>query len=250
MFRLETSNVGFLTKIVDAVSTILDEAVFHATDRGLKLLSMDPSHLAMIDLQIPGDAFEGYACDETTSICVNVQDLMKFLRRAGGEKLVISLDKEKGKLFLEFSTGEYKRVFTLFTLEEREEKTPISRMMFDARVKLPSYRFLSAVDDAKLVSEYVKFEANGEGIAIRAEGDTMSTATTIGKAELEELEVKKESKATYSATYLRDITKAGTSASASEGFTVIEFSTDKPIRLDFNLGNGKLTYYLAPCIGV
>lgn len=247
MFRVEVSDVSFITKIVEAVATILDEATFHVTSKGIKLLSMDPSHLAMIDLDIPGEAFSSYVCDEAISICVNVQDLLKFIKRAGGESLVILLDEERRRLNLEFSIGEYKRVFTITTLEEREEKTPIPRMTFDAHIGLSSLRLHEAVRDAKLVSEYVKFEAGSDRLIIRAEGDTMSTATTLGQAELEELDVRREAKATYSVAYLSDMVRAGKEASDS---VVIEFSTDKPIKLDFRPYTGKLVYYLAPCIGV
>lgn len=238
--------MNYLVRIIECISTILDEATFNATEKGLKVLSMDPSHLAMIDLKISGEVFDRYSCEGALSISVNVQDLLKFMRR-GGEKLAISLDEEKKRLDLEFSIGEYKRSFTLSTLEEREEKTPIPRMSFDAVVKMPSSKLMEAIGDAKLVSEYVRFEADESGLAIRAEGDTMSTASVIGRTELQELNVEKKSKATYSVAYLGDIVRAGRNTSDN---VRMEFSTDKPIMLDFEIPSGKLVYYLAPCIGV
>lgn len=239
--------MGFLTRIIEAIAAILDEAAFQVSEKGMNLLSMDPSHLAMIDLDLPSEIFDKYLCDEALSICVNVQDLLKFLKRSGGERLSLSLDEKEKKLNLEFSMGEYRRRFTLSTLEEREEKTPIPRMTFDARVRMSSLKLFQAVKDAKLVSEYIRFETGEEGLTVRAEGDTMSTSTALGKAELEDLDVKKPSKATYSVAYLGDIVRAG--AETSDSLTM-EFSTDKPIKLDFELAAGRLVYYLAPCIGV
>jgi len=38
--------------------------------------------------------------------------------------------------------------------------------------------------------------------------------------------------------------------SASSEVATLELSTDMPIKMDFELPQGRLIYYLAPCIGV
>jgi proliferating cell nuclear antigen len=59
-----------------------------------------------------------------------------------------------------------------------------------------------------------------------------------------EFNVKTEIKALYGVSFLQDIIRAGTSTSK---VVTVEFSTDKPVKLDFELPlKGKLTYYLAP----
>jgi len=52
--------------------------------------------------------------------------------------------------------------------------------------------------------------------------------------------------ATYTLSYLRDMVNA---ARVSGEVVTLELDTDMPIRLDFELSQGKLVYYLAPCIG-
>ena len=68
-----------------------------------------------------------------------------------------------------------------------------------------------------------------------------------GSDDLLELSVEESSKATFTLSYLQDIANA---AGANSEVCVLELSTDMPVKLDFELLQGKLVYYLAPCIGV
>jgi proliferating cell nuclear antigen len=67
-----------------------------------------------------------------------------------------------------------------------------------------------------------------------------------GSDALLDLEVKENSKATFSLSYLSEIIKA---ASATSDIATLEFSSDMPVRIDFQqVKEGKLTFYLAPRI--
>src|SRR4030067_477946 len=62
------------------------------------------------------------------------------------------------------------------------------------------------------------------------------------------LEATEPSKATFSLSYLSEIIKT---AAATSDIATLEFSTDMPIRIDFQQPKeGKLTFYLAPSIEV
>jgi proliferating cell nuclear antigen len=67
-----------------------------------------------------------------------------------------------------------------------------------------------------------------------------------GSDTLLDLEAKEPSKATFSLSYLSEIVKA---ASATSDIATLEFSSDMPMKLDFQQAKeGKLTFYLAPRI--
>jgi proliferating cell nuclear antigen len=85
---------------------------------------------------------------------------------------------------------------------------------------------------------------------MRATGDLMGATVELkkGSDSLLDLEAKEPSKATFSLSYLSEIIK--TSAATSD-IATLEFSTDMPIRIDFQQPKeGKLTFYLAPRIEV
>jgi DNA polymerase III sliding clamp (beta) subunit (PCNA family) len=65
--------------------------------------------------------------------------------------------------------------------------------------------------------------------------------------ELLELKAEEESNANFTLSYLNDIVNA---VQASSEVATLELSTDMPIKMDFELPQGRLIYYLAPMIGV
>jgi DNA polymerase III sliding clamp (beta) subunit (PCNA family) len=52
--------------------------------------------------------------------------------------------------------------------------------------------------------------------------------------------------ATFTLSYLKEIVDA---AVVSSEVATLEFSADMPLRMEFELPQGKLVYYVAPCIG-
>ena len=104
------------------------------------------------------------------------------------------------------------------------------------------------IDDASIVSDHVRFEATAESLLMKGDGIMGSVSVEMGRESesVLSLEISETSKAMFSLNYLSDIVKA---ASAVSEVATIEFSTDMPIRLDFEMQQeGKLQYYLAPRI--
>jgi DNA polymerase III sliding clamp (beta) subunit (PCNA family) len=103
--------------------------------------------------------------------------------------------------------------------------------------------------DASLVSEHVKLEISGDVFKISATGDMGSALSEWEKAsdELLELKAEEDSNANFTLSYLNDIVNA---VQASSEVATLELSTDMPIKMDFELPQGRLIYYLAPMIGV
>jgi len=87
-------------------------------------------------------------------------------------------------------------------------------------------------------------------MVMNAAGDIMGATIEFkaGDDVLLEMSAKEASKATFSLSYLSEIVKAAVPTSE---IVVIEFSTDMPIKLDFQQEKeGKLKFYLAPRIEV
>ncbi len=211
---------------------------------------MDPSRVAMVDFELPKTIFDEYECTEATKMCINVSEMLKLLRRAGtDESIELSLDEKTGRLKL-IIRGDYVRTFNMPTLEATEEEAPTPKVTFKIRAKTATQGLRQAIEDASLVSDHVRIEANEEKITLDATGDLMGATIELKKESdaLLNLETEELSKATFSLSYLSEIVKA---ASATSEVAIIEFATDMPIRLDFQqTQGGKLTYYLAPRIEV
>jgi proliferating cell nuclear antigen len=248
MFKLKVADVKLLRDMITSISILVDEATFKLDSEGMKLRAMDPSRVAMVDFEWPKTVFEEYQCDTPTKICINITELLKLLKRAGRDEVVeLSLDEKTGKLQVKIS-GKYTRNFTMPTLEASEEEVPTPKLTFNVKVKATTSGLSQAIEDAQLVSDHVKVEADAEKLVLNAAGDLMGAVISLQKGTdtILDLEAKEPSKATFSLSYLSEIIKA---ASATSDIGTLEFSSDMPIKLDFQQAKeGKLTFYLAPRI--
>ena len=248
MFKLKVADAKLLRDMANAISILVDEATFKIEPEGLKLRAMDPSRVAMIDFEWPKEIFEEYQCTEPTKICINIGELLRLVKRAGKEETVeLSIDEKTARLEIRV-TGRYNRYFTMPTLDASEEEVPTPKITFNVKAKTTTTGLSQAIEDAQLVSDHVRIEAYPEKIILKATGDLMGATITLqrGSDTLLDLETKEPSKATFSLSYLTEIVKA---ASATSDIATLEFSTDMPIRIDFQqTRKGKLTFFLAPRI--
>jgi proliferating cell nuclear antigen len=233
-----------------AIAILVDEAPFNLNPEGIQLRAMDPSRVAMIDFQWPKTIFDEYQCDQPQKMCINITELLKLLRRTGREEAIeLSLNPETPKLQIAI-TGRYTRTFTMPTLEPQEEEVPTPKITFKAQAKTTTDGLRQAIEDAQLVSDHVRIEADTEKLTLTATGDLMGATIELKKGSdaLLDLQTQEPVKATFSLSYLAEIIKA---ASSTSEIATLQFANDMPIRIDFHQPKeGKLTYYLAPRIEV
>ncbi|WP_455369623.1 proliferating cell nuclear antigen (pcna) [[Eubacterium] cellulosolvens] len=248
MFKAVVQDAKIWKNLLTAISTLIEEADFNTTENGLKLRSMDPSHVAMVDFEWSKEAFEEYVCDKPTNIRVNITTMLKLLRRSKSEEsLEISYEEENKKVDLTLR-GKILKKFTMPTLESVEEEVPTPKLSFNARVKLMSDTLKEIVEDSETVSDNISFKAKEDKLFVKASSELSNVGMELSKTDgaLLELDIKEESDATFNLNYFGEMVKAG---SATSEVATIEFSTNMPIRLEFEMSQqGKLMYYLAPRI--
>ncbi len=249
-----------------AVASLLEEPTLRFSDVGLRVLGMDPSHVAMVDLRLPAEYFDRYVCDEGESsplrMTVNVSELVRMLganpRLGRDEGLTVSYDAggESVGLTLRDKITRGKRVPAL---------DPVDQEVPDASVPYTSYaRVMSemirklVLPDMGDVSEHVCIQigdvgvghsGTGPEIVFSATGDMGSCRVAYEKHgdQVLELRFEESSKATFTGHYLVEIFKGVKGLSEVVG---IHLASDMPVKIDVEIPQGQLIYYLAPCIGV
>src|SRR5436309_6668587 len=66
LFKATMNDARLFRNLIGAISSLIEEADFNATPEGIKLRSMDPSHIAMVDFEWPKAAFDTYECTTPT----------------------------------------------------------------------------------------------------------------------------------------------------------------------------------------
>jgi len=248
VFRLKMASAKEFRNALNAIATLIDEGTFLIDPEGLKLRAMDPSRIAMVDFMWGRSVFDEFeAPEEGTKLCLNIGELLKLLKKAGkDESIELGLDEATGRLRV-ILRGRYTKSFTIPRLETAGEEAPGElKIPFDAKVTLDATELRRAIADAALIADFVKISADGGKLVLTAEGE-VSSATIEFPRDCEavlDLDVKSASTATFDTSMLERMLKAGSNLA---DIVTIEFSTNKPIKLDFRLPyEGKLVFYLAP----
>jgi proliferating cell nuclear antigen len=240
-----------LKALAQIISTLTDEATFEATVDGLKLRCMDPSHIALIDVQWPKEGFELYECDSPVKFGVRMDEFLKVIRRADKKDSVQLTIGNDAMLHIDMAGGGYPRSYKSKMIDSSAGDTPMPKLNFNTRIETPVDLLDRVLSDVQVVSEYVEIEAKGNKPPVfSGRGDTGESKVTLGaETVMKEVtcECKEDSKATYSLDYLAKAIKAAL-AGESIKTAVIEFSSKMPLRFELTSTTSKarVHYYLAP----
>jgi proliferating cell nuclear antigen len=246
LFFAKTSSSQEWKAVASAVKTLVEEATFEATGESMTFRAMDPSHVALVDLFWPNTAFEKYECDKPFKFSLRVEDLVKLIGRSDSKDSVEITSTEEDAIMMKFMNG-YKREFTIHLIESTGGAAPLPKLEFDTKVTLTKSIFERLLSDISVVSDQVTIVATKDKLSFSGKSDVGKADIALEKndADVLELQVGAESKATYSIDYLIGIIKAMGSVSDT---LLAEFSTKKPIRLEFKLNDqgARVHYFLAP----
>lgn len=232
--------------ILNAISTLLEEAEFKVSPESMELRAMDSAHTAMVDLSLPRAFFDEYKCDQPTELRVNLKNLLNLLTGLKNESMEINYFEEVAKLVV-YLRGEYERTFTLSTLSIEKEFGREARAVFSVSAKVQTASLERVVSDAQKIGDNISIEAKPDAITFRTMGLTGNVVSIFktGESPLAGLTIAQESKATYSLDPFATIIRNALSLS---DIINLEYSTDKVLRLDLGLSQGKLHFYLSPML--
>jgi len=239
---------GFIA-ILNAVKTLADEVPFRVTGNGVEVRVMDPSHVAMLDLQMPTSVFEEYEWEKDWLIWVPVEQVMRTLPKPKKDEdgLVIETDPDHDRVRWTVRTGSLNRAVSFPTLEMNEEEMPHVKIDFKARFRLTLEALKTIVEDACKCSENIRIEATPEEVRFSASGDIDNYEIKLDKSseELLAIEVREPSKAIFSLAYLSKIVPAAEKISE---VVCLSIADSMPLKLDVEIPQINLSYYVAPYI--
>jgi len=242
--RISYPDARSFQNLLDALAKIVDEVSMKITRDGVRIVALDPAHVALIDVNLPPDTFLEYDVpDEEVRAGVNLSTVLKIVKRGKkGDKLEIVVEEDKVRWSIEGAT--IKR-YTLLNLDVPEPEVPEASLEFNARISMIVDPLRNALRDAEVVGDTVEFEAPDDTVFIIRGVGAARTETKIpsDSPAVVEYEVKEASKSQYSIDYLKNILSLTKVADT----VVLEFSSDMPLRLQFKLpAGGEVTYLLAP----
>jgi proliferating cell nuclear antigen len=262
-FSATLDNSRILKGIIEAISFLIDETYVYVYPTGLKLNAIDSSHVAMLLAFLPKDLFTEYKCSQDSKIGINVQDLIKILRRAGSkDQIQLQLDKkDKNTLLITLKSEKSTRTFKLKSKEipgydakeegllESFEETLKDK--FSATIMLEGSVLDEIVKDALIISDLIKVQVLSAEKVINFtasdESGEVDIEIDLEKGALDH-KVQNDAEGIYSLNFLENIIKI---QSITGNFEIalgnnIPMKIKGAITAEGKTTEGKIVYLLAP----
>lgn len=236
------SEASVFKNLFETISKLLEEVKLLFTENELKIKAMDPSNVALIDVTFPKEAFVEYRVEKPLEIGLSMSTVLKVMKRARrGDRLEIEADEEN--VFVRLISSS-KKEYRLRNIEVASQDIPELNLSFDARVRILSDPLKVILKDMELTGSNATFEVSEGRLLIYSEdGGKYRTEITSESTSVLEITAKDTVKSTYDVIYLSNILSL---TKVSDSLT-IEFSSQKPMKIEFEvLGGGKISYLLAP----
>ncbi len=229
-----------LKETVNVISTLINEAKFKITQEGIKIMAVDGSHIAMIDLTLQSTAFEEFRADEM-DLGIDLEKLKTVLKNAKSDE-IIEINYNAERNILEFNLDAIEMTMALLDSSNMSEPK-VPDLDHKAKITVAKSLIERGLKAASDVGTYVEFKITPEELVIHTEGESDTMNMHLPKDKLDELVCDEESSSKYSLEYIGSIIK-----SVSAEAVTLQLSTDYPVKLFFDVakGNGKAIYMLAP----
>ncbi len=243
MFELKIDDARYWKNCVDAICNLIEEGAFSIAKEGVSLKAMDPSGISMVSFFIPNKAFSKYEVEKVSTVGINLENLSKILNSARPSEQ-LTMKEDGNKLALEFSGQNSKRRYKLPMITVRKDADKEPNIEFESLVEVKGDSFKEILKDANLLSSYINFKTDKGTFKVIAKGDAGELEEEhLDNAEfIKKLKSEKPSSSTFNLEYMSKIVGPCPTNSTIN----LSLKTEEPVRLDYNIGEAKVIYYLAP----
>ncbi|MBJ23946.1 MAG: proliferating cell nuclear antigen (pcna) [Euryarchaeota archaeon] len=239
--KLTFKSCNTFKKIIDAIKDVCKETNIEINESGLKIKSMDSSHVCLVNLNI-SSSIEEIICENPAVIALNLDQMSKILRLFDNEAQLIIVHNEN-KLILTSSYEGKQAQFQILLMDIEMDNLDLPSFDYSTSIKMPSAEYNKLCSNFKEFGDSISFECSNDQVRIEISGDISSGHVVIENSEKNEIMIKNEITQAFSLKYLCLFCKA---CSCSD-FCIIYLGQDMPMKLKFPVGDDDiLEFYIAP----
>ncbi|MHA1338560.1 MAG: proliferating cell nuclear antigen (pcna) [Promethearchaeota archaeon] len=251
MFEITLNDPKIVKGIFEAINAVVTETIINFDQNGISLSAIDEGRICLVLINLDKDDFDGYVCDKEHKLGLNIEDMVKILRRSSNDIITLKYKDDSGKIniIMKNNTSKKSRTFSLKLIDINESGIKPEALMnipYKASVSIPLVYLDESIKDADIFSETLSvILSKNEGIIFKAEGQNGEMKTELEKDDdgVEEFNIEEDGEGSFAIAYLKNILKIG---SITDRLT-ISLNPNTPIKCQFNiLSNSSFIYFLAP----
>jgi proliferating cell nuclear antigen len=237
--------------VLQATKVQRDEASFIAKDDGIHYRTLDYSHISLLDILIPKEAFQYYSCEgepADTVFTVKPEELLKVLKRIDKEETVELMIENDGDITIRSISVRKPLTYRTKSLDSKYEETKLPNITYAVKVNIQHNALKEALEDLSLLTDVVKIITNKEKVKFVTVNDrdtmTIEYENNRQAVMIYMLDSKAECRSVYKLQELLNMLKA-----VETKYVVLQYNERLPLRMQFLLPfKCEMHYYLAPRI--
>lgn len=249
-----TKNSSYFKSLVTFINNIVEYVNFKLSDKGIRILSMDKGHVALVDCFIPNTFFSNYSYKETPLnqelvLGINTNILMKILNHLNHDDELI-FDYRCDTLNISFINKKYKKFYTIKLMDIDSDYLEIVTTDSTTGINIESKYFHEIINDFNDIGENVRFIVSKErnkddqNIELECSGDMTGIRMVLSNGDLS-LSNLQDISLEFA---LKNLILFAKGANLNK-YINIEIDNNFPLKLSYQImETGYLNYFLAPRI--
>jgi proliferating cell nuclear antigen len=173
--------------LIESLKELLTDTSIDFDETGMKIVSMDNSHVVLVHLKLDANKFECYQCNSKITIGVNMLNLYKLIRTINSNDTLSLFIEENDKnhlgIKIENSEKNTKTTFKLNLLDLDNPKICIDPADFNSVITIPSMDFQKICRDMDNIAEFVEMKNVGSQLILSCKGDFCSQETVLADSD-------------------------------------------------------------------
>jgi proliferating cell nuclear antigen len=253
LLHVKTVQSNAIKTLFEVLKEILHDVNIMFDSSGMRIMTVDGSHVALVHLFLDANNFEEYHCEQTLNLGVNMTNVFKLLKTATNQDtLVMFMENNTNfELGIQIENAEKKTrtTFVLKLLDVDVEALKMPEIEFESVITMPSLYFQRLCKDMSNISDTLTIASQDNKIILSCKGDFASQETLIedNVNMIEGLSFNTVSTERVSGNYLLKYLVLFNKASSLCNTMEIYMKNSYPLILKYKVANlGELRLCLAP----
>ena len=183
----KTVQTSAIKQCNEALKEILTDANIEWNEKGLKIITLDPSNTILVHLKLERENFEYFHCQKRMFIGINVLNLFKLLRTlTNNDALTLFIEEDNiNQLGIRIENGEKNTLTTYYLnlIEVDETSYQIPPAQFESIITMPSNEFNKICRDMSNLTDIIEIKSVGSQLIFSCKGDFATQETIMGETD-------------------------------------------------------------------
>ncbi len=244
LFSATIKNISEWKAVSNAISELVEDAIFIVNNEKLTFRGMDKSNMALLDITFPKKSFIKFV-GKKMWFAMKINDLKLILNNISNDDVIEFNIAKKTKMNVSVH-GTLKMNYEIKLIQREKPNLSIPNSDYQSKISIEPTILSQIVTKLQAVSDHIIIECDSNRVEFSGKGKAGEAKINMDKnnPELKYIHSKNVSHCSYNLEYMAKIVREIGTASKKINF---EYGDENPVHFLFDLpSKTQINYYLAP----